>query len=56
VAQQVVSIDEITFHSDDKAKRQNIPCTGIQNPHYVTDHAQLSPNVNVCYTVYDNEI
>ena len=54
--ENVVSSDEITFHLGGKAKQQNIPCTGIQNPHYVTDHAGLSPNVNVCYTVYDNEI
>ena len=50
MAQQAVSSDEITFHLGGKAKRQNIPYTGIQNPHYVTDHARLSPNVNVCYT------
>lgn len=56
VVQQVVSSDGITFHLGGKAKFQNIPCWGVQNPDHVTDHARLSPNVNVCYAVCDNEI
>ena len=56
LVQKVVSSDEITLHLGGEAKCQNIPCLGIQNPHHFTDHARLSPNVKVCYTVYDNEI
>jgi len=56
VVQHVVSSDEISFHLDGKAKRQNIPYWGFQNTHNLTDHARLSPNVNICYIVYDKEI